>query len=77
MALMEMKDGQPIPTTNVHFGYTDGISMTTVRGGPEHYPSDHQQPSNRGSLCCSTKLRTTSCPNPNNLDSMAALPSSR
>ncbi len=44
MALMEMKDGQPIPTTKVHFGYTDGISMTTVRGGPEHYAADHQQP---------------------------------
>jgi deferrochelatase/peroxidase EfeB len=44
MALMEIKDGQPVPTTKVHFGYTDGISMTTVRGGPEHYPPDHQQP---------------------------------
>ncbi len=44
MALMEMKDGQPVPTTKVHFGYTDGISMTTVRGGPERYPADHQQP---------------------------------
>jgi deferrochelatase/peroxidase EfeB len=28
----------------VHFGYTDGISMTTIRGGPERYPPDHQQP---------------------------------
>ena len=44
MALMEMKDGQPVPTTKVHFGYTDGISMTTVRGGPESYSADHQQP---------------------------------
>jgi deferrochelatase/peroxidase EfeB len=44
MALMEMKDGQPVPTTKVHFGYTDGISMTTVRGGPERYPPDHQRP---------------------------------
>jgi deferrochelatase/peroxidase EfeB len=44
MALMEMKDGQPIPTTKVHFGYTDGISMTTVRGGPDRYHPDHQQP---------------------------------
>ncbi len=26
------------------FGYTDGISMTTVRGGPERYPPDHQRP---------------------------------
>jgi deferrochelatase/peroxidase EfeB len=42
-ALMEMKDGHPVPTTKVHFGYTDGISMTTIRGGPERYPPDHQQ----------------------------------
>jgi len=44
MALMQMQDGKPVPTTKVHFGYTDGISMTTVRGGPERYPPDHQQP---------------------------------
>ncbi len=44
MALMEAKDGEPVPTFKVHFGYTDGISMTTVRGGPERYPPDHQQP---------------------------------
>jgi deferrochelatase/peroxidase EfeB len=44
MALMEMKDGKPVPTSKVHFGYTDGISMTTIHGGPERYPPDHQQP---------------------------------
>src|ERR1700730_5477797 len=44
MALMEVKDGAPVPTFKVHFGYTDGISMTTIRGGPERYPLDHQQP---------------------------------
>jgi deferrochelatase/peroxidase EfeB len=44
MALMEMQDGKPVPTFKVHFGYTDGISMTTIRGGPERYPPDHQQP---------------------------------
>lgn len=44
MALMETKDGQAIPTTKVHFGYTDGISMTTLSGGPENYPRDHQRP---------------------------------
>ena len=35
MALMEMQDGQPVPTSKIHFGYTDGISTTTIRGGPE------------------------------------------
>jgi deferrochelatase/peroxidase EfeB len=44
MALMEMQDGKPVPVPKVHFGYTDGISMTTIRGGPERYPPDHQQP---------------------------------
>src|SRR5450755_1218333 len=44
MALMEMRDGEPVSTFKVHFGYTDGISMTTIRGGPERYPLDHQQP---------------------------------
>jgi deferrochelatase/peroxidase EfeB len=44
MALMELRDGEPVPTFKVHFGYTDGISMTTIRGGPERYPLDHQQP---------------------------------
>jgi deferrochelatase/peroxidase EfeB len=44
MALMEMKDGHSVPTFKVHFGYTDGISMTTIHGGPERYPPDRQQP---------------------------------
>ena len=44
MALLEMQNGQPVPTGRVHFGYTDGISMTTIRGGPEKYHPDHQQP---------------------------------
>jgi deferrochelatase/peroxidase EfeB len=44
MAWIEMKDGKPEFTSKVPFGYTDGISMTTIHGGPEHYPPDHQQP---------------------------------
>jgi len=44
MALMDIVDGKLVPTFRVHFGYTDGISMTTIRGGPERYPADHQQP---------------------------------
>jgi deferrochelatase/peroxidase EfeB len=43
-ALMGIKDGQPVPTSKVHFGYDDGISMTTIRGGPERYTPDHQEP---------------------------------
>jgi len=41
---MEVQDGMVVPTTKVHFGYTDGISMTTIHGGPERYKRDHQQP---------------------------------
>ena len=44
MVLMEMQNGQPVPTSKTHFGYTDGIARTTIRGGPERYPADRQQP---------------------------------
>jgi deferrochelatase/peroxidase EfeB len=44
MALMEMQNGQPVPTSKIHFGYTDGITMTTIQGGPEKYQTDHQKP---------------------------------
>jgi hypothetical protein len=44
MAWVEMKDGKPEFTSKVPFGYTDGISMTTIQGGPERYTPDHQQP---------------------------------
>ena len=39
-----MIDGKPTFTSKLHFGYTDGISMTTIRGGPLRYKPDHQQP---------------------------------
>ena len=44
MALKETVDGKPAFGSKLHFGYTDGISMTTIRGGPERYSPDHQQP---------------------------------
>lgn len=44
MAWMEMVDGKPSFCSKVPFGYTDGISVTTIRGGPERYTPDHQQP---------------------------------
>jgi deferrochelatase/peroxidase EfeB len=44
MAWTEMTDGKSGFTHKVPFGYTDGISMTTIRGGPERYTPDHQQP---------------------------------
>ncbi len=44
MAWMEKVDGKPTFCSKVPFGYTDGISMTTIRGGPERYTPDHQEP---------------------------------
>jgi deferrochelatase/peroxidase EfeB len=44
LAWTEMQDGKPTFCSKVPFGYTDGITMTAIRGGPEHYPPDHQQP---------------------------------
>jgi deferrochelatase/peroxidase EfeB len=44
MALMQIVDDKPVLTSKVPFGYTDGISMTTIRGGPERYTQDHQEP---------------------------------
>jgi deferrochelatase/peroxidase EfeB len=43
-AWMEVVDGKPTFCSKVPFGYTDGISMTTIHGGPERYTPDHQQP---------------------------------
>jgi deferrochelatase/peroxidase EfeB len=44
MAWLQTVDGKPTPCAKVPFGYTDGISMTTIRGGPERYTPDRQQP---------------------------------
>src|SRR5229473_3479149 len=44
IAWTEMQDGKPTFCSKVPFGYTDGVSMTTIRGGPERYHPDHQQP---------------------------------
>jgi len=43
-ALMEIQESKRVPTTRVHVGYTGGISMTTIRGGPERYKRDRQEP---------------------------------
>jgi deferrochelatase/peroxidase EfeB len=44
MAWTEIQDGKSTFCSKVPFGYTDGISMTTIQGGPERYPPDHQRP---------------------------------
>jgi len=36
MALMETQDEKPVPTSKIHFAYTDGISTDTTRSGPEN-----------------------------------------
>lgn len=42
-AIIEMVDGVPTPTAKVHFGYTDGLSMTNIKGGPEKRQRDPQK----------------------------------
>lgn len=42
-AIIEVIDGQPTPTAKVHFGYTDGLSMTNIKGGPEKTQRDPQK----------------------------------
>jgi deferrochelatase/peroxidase EfeB len=44
MAWTEIQDGKSTFCSKVPFGYTDGISMTTIQGGPERYTPDHQRP---------------------------------
>jgi deferrochelatase/peroxidase EfeB len=44
MALLEIQDGKPVPVPKTHFGYTDAISITTIRGGPERSLPDRQEP---------------------------------
>jgi deferrochelatase/peroxidase EfeB len=43
-ALKQIVDSKPAFGYKLPFGYTDGISMTTIRGGPLEYKPDHQQP---------------------------------
>ena len=43
--MTEMVDGKPTPVPKVHFGYTDGLTVTPrIKGGPEPVPPDHQEP---------------------------------
>jgi Dyp-type peroxidase family len=66
-ALMDMVDGQPVPTSKVHFGYTDGISQTTIRGGPERYPPDHQKACEPWLFVLSTNAENYFVPEPHEL----------
>jgi hypothetical protein len=60
MALMETRNGELVPTFKVHFGYTDGISLTSVRGGPERYPRTVSSPASHGCSSYGT-MRTITC----------------
>lgn len=65
-AIIEMIDGKPTPTAKVHFGYTDGLSMTNIQGGPEKGKRIHRKNANPGYLSCVTKLKIISYPHPGN-----------
>ena len=77
MALTEMQDGKPVFTSKVHFGYTDGISMTTIRGGPNAIRRTTSSHANPGCSSCGTRRRITSCRSLANSVCTAALRSSR
>ena len=62
MALMDTQTGQPVPTAKVHFGYTDGITMPTIRGGPEQYAPITSGPASHGCSSYAKTLRTTMYP---------------
>ncbi len=78
MALMEMHDGQPVPTAKVHFGYTDGISYAhhSRRPGAVSRPIT-RSPASHGSSSCGTTPRTTSYPSRERWASTGASRSSR
>ena len=61
MALMEMQNGRPVPTFKVHFGYTDGLTTPTIRGGPELYHRITSSLASHGSSSCGRRLSTTRC----------------
>ena len=43
-ALIETVNGIPTPVSKVHFGYVDGLTDPTIKGGPEGNIPDHQEP---------------------------------
>jgi hypothetical protein len=65
MALTEIRDGKPVFTSRVHFGYTGGISMTgpfaAVRNDIRRITSSHANP---GYSFCWTRLKITSYRHP-------------
>src|SRR6266403_5211834 len=77
MALMEMWDGKPVPTSKVHFDYTVGISQTTIRGGPERYPPDHQKPCEPWLFVLLDEAESYFVPEPRELGLNGSLRSSR
>jgi deferrochelatase/peroxidase EfeB len=45
MLLHEMQNGSPVPVPKLHFGYTDGMTITPmIRGGPELSAPDRREP---------------------------------
>ena len=64
-AMIEMQDGKPVPVPKVHFGYTDGITITPrIIGGPEPVPPDHQQACEPWLFVLSDDAENYALPNP-------------
>ena len=75
---METEDGNPVSVPKVHFGYVDGISMTTIRGGPEHTsPITRNRASPGCSWLLSTKAENYFVPEPPELGRNGSSPCSK
>ena len=66
--MTEMVDGSPTPVPRVHFGYTDGITVTPrIRGGPEPVAPDHQEPCEPWLFVLSEDAENYNLPRPSEL----------
>ena len=66
--MTEMVDGTPTPVPRVHFGYTDGITVTPrIRGGPEPVSPDHQEPCEPWLFVLSEDAENYNLPRPSEL----------
>ena len=63
----DAKQPNPFLRSKLPFGYTDGISTPTIRGGPETYHPDHQQPCEPWLFILQDDARNYTVPEPRKL----------
>ena len=78
MALHEMQNGKPVPVPKVHFGYTDGMTITpSIRGGPELSRPDHREPCEPWIFVLLDEAENYNVPEPKELGRMEVSPYSK